>query len=109
MEGDRLFIVFLVFRENSYTAGTVEVGRDQTVVTTGPYAWVRHPMYSGSLIMMLGIPLALGSAWALAAFAALAVLIVIRLIDEERLLATSLPGYTDYRNRTRFRLVPHVW
>ena len=104
-----LLAVFLVFRENSYTAGTVEIGRDQSVVTTGPYAWVRHPMYSGALVMMLGIPLALGSLWALLPFAALAGLIVVRLIDEERVLIAGLPGYADYRARTRFRLIPHVW
>ena len=104
-----LLAVFLVFRENSYTAGTVEIGRDQSVVTTGPYAWVRHPMYSGALVMMLGIPLALGSLWALIPFAALAGLIVVRLIDEERVLIAGLPGYADYRARTRFRLIPHVW
>ncbi len=104
-----LFIVFLVFRVNSYTAGTIEIASGQTVVTTGPYALVRHPMYSGALVMMLGIPLALGSLSALVPFAALAGLIVVRLIDEERVLAAGLPGYADYRARTRFRLVPRVW
>ena len=96
-----LWIVFLVFRENSYTAGTVEVSSGQTVIATGPYARVRHPMYSGSLVMLLGIPLALGSAWALVPFAAIAGLIVVRLIDEERVLVSGLPGYAEYRARTR--------
>ena len=104
-----LFVVFLVFRENSYTAAAIAVGRDQPVISTGPYAYVRHPMYSGSLVMILGIPLALGSAWALLAFAALAALIVVRLLDEERFLVAGLPGYAAYRARTPARLIPHVW
>lgn len=104
-----LFVVFLVFRENSYTAGTVEIVRDQTVISTGPYAHVRHPMYAGALVMLVGIPLALGSAWALVPFAALAGLIVVRLLDEERVLAAGLPGYAEYRVKTPARLIPHVW
>ncbi len=104
-----LLAVFLVFRENSYTAGNIEIGRDQTVVTTGPYALVRHPMYAGSMVMLLGIPLALGSAWALIPFAALSGLIVVRLLDEERVLLAGLPGYAEYRQKTPARLIPHVW
>ncbi len=104
-----LFAVFLVFRENSYTAGNIEIGRDQTVITTGPYALVRHPMYAGSIVMLLGIPLALGSAWALIPFAALSGLIVVRLIDEERVLVAGLYGYAEYRLKTPARLIPHVW
>ncbi len=104
-----LFVVFLVFRENSYTAATIEVGSGQTVVTTGPYALVRHPMYAGAIVMLLGVPLALGSAWALVPVAALARLILVRLIDEERVLIAGLPGYADYLAQTRFRLIPHVW
>ena len=104
-----LFAVFLVFRENSYTAATVEIGSKQTVVTTGPYALVRHPMYAGSIVMLLGIPLALGSAWALVPVAALSGLIVVRLIDEERVLLAGLPGYAEYRTKTPFRLIPRVW
>lgn len=104
-----LFVVFLVFRENSHTAGIVTVDHDQTVIATGPYAYVRHPMYAGSLVMTLGIPLALGSLWALIAFAALAGLIVVRLLDEERVLVARLPGYAAYRARTPARLIPHVW
>lgn len=104
-----LFVVFLVFRENSYTAAAIEVGRDQSVVVTGPYAWVRHPMYSGSLVMMLGIPLALGSAWALFAVAALVASIIVRLLAEERFLVSRLPGYAAYRARTKARLIPYLW
>ncbi len=104
-----LFVVFLVFRENSYTAATIEVGSGQTVVTTGPYALVRHPMYAGAIVMLLGVPLALGSAWALVPVAALAGLIVVRLIDEERVLIAGLPGYAEYRAKTPARLIPHVW
>ena len=104
-----LLVVFLVFRENSYTAGTVEVASGQALVATGPYALVRHPMYAGAIVMLLGVPLALGSAWALVPFAALAGLIVVRLLDEERLLVARLPGYAAYRERTPARLIPHVW
>lgn len=104
-----LFIVYLVFRENSHTAGTVTVDADQRVIATGPYAYVRHPMYAGSLVMAFGIPLALASLWALVPFAALAGLIVARLLDEERVLAARLPGYAAYRARTPARLIPHVW
>ena len=101
-----LWVVFRVFRENSYTAGTVEVASGQALVATGPYALVRHPMYAGAIVMLLGVPLALGSAWALVPFAALAGLIVVRLVDEERLLVARLPGYAAYRERTPARLVP---
>src|SRR5215469_1586880 len=80
------YIVFRVFRVNTFTAATVEVVEQQTVISTGPYAFVRHPMYSGALIMLLGTPLALGSWWGLVPFAVMVAVIVVRLLDEEKVL-----------------------
>jgi protein-S-isoprenylcysteine O-methyltransferase Ste14 len=103
------FIVFLVFKENTYTSGIIEVAPGQTIITTGPYALVRHPMYIGAIIMLVGIPLALGSWWGLLAVVPITAVIVWRLLDEERFLAKNLPGYSGYRNRVRYRLVPLIW
>ena len=102
-------IVWRVFKENSFTAGTIEVAPGQNVISSGPYAVVRHPMYSGALIMLFGTAPALGSWWALAPFAALKVIIVLRLLDEEAFLSQHLPGYAQYCKRVRFRLLPGVW
>lgn len=104
-----MFVVFRVFRANTYTSAVVEVGRDQQVVSTGPYAVVRHPMYAGALVMLIGVPIALDSCWAFLPVAAMAAVIVARLLDEERLLADQLPGYAEYRRRVKHRLVPRVW
>jgi protein-S-isoprenylcysteine O-methyltransferase Ste14 len=104
-----LFVVFRVFRANTFTSATIEVASDQRVISTGPYALVRHPMYAGALLFLLGVPLALGSFWALAGVFALAAVIVWRLLDEERYLAEHLRGYAEYRARVKFRLVPYVW
>jgi len=103
------YITFLVYRENSFTAATVEVAPDQRVITTGPYAHLRHPQYAGALLYLLGMPLALGSWWGILVFAALVPFLIWRLVDEERLLAKDLPGYADYRNRVRWRLIPGVY
>jgi protein-S-isoprenylcysteine O-methyltransferase Ste14 len=103
------FIVFLVFKANTYTSGTIEVAPGQTIVTTGPYALVRHPMYIGAIVMLVGIPLALGSWWGLLADVPITAVVVWRLLDEERFLARNLPGYSDYRNKVRYRLVPLIW
>jgi protein-S-isoprenylcysteine O-methyltransferase Ste14 len=78
-------------------------------VSTGPYGIVRHPMYAGALVMLLGVPLALGSWWALLAVPAMALVIVWRLLDEERRLVADLPGYAAYRTQVRARLVPFVF
>ena len=102
-------IVFLTFRENTFTAGTIEIAEGQHVIDTGPYAIVRHPMYAGALILIAGIPLALGSWWALLPAALLVPVIVWRLMREEAFLAANLAGYVDYRGRVRYRLAPLVW
>jgi len=103
------FLVWLVFRQNSFTSSTIQVAQDQTLVDTGPYALVRHPMYAGALLMMLGVPLALASWWGIAAFAVLKLVVVWRLLDEEGFLARHLAGYDAYRRRVRYRLAPLIW
>lgn len=103
------YIVFRVFCVNTFTAATIEVTEQQTVISTGPYAFVRHPMYSGALIMLLGTPFALASWWGLVPFVLMLVIIVIRLLDEEKLLLARLPGYVDYAARVKCRLIPRAW
>jgi len=104
-----LAIVFLVFRENSFTSAIIEVNKDQKVISTGPYAVVRHPMYSGALLMLLFTPLALGSFWGLLAFPPMLVVISYRLVMEEKFLVKSLDGYSEYCQKTRHRLIPYIW
>jgi len=104
-----LWIVFQVFRENTFTSATIEVQEEQRVISTGPYALVRHPMYAGAFIMLLGIPLALGSWWAFVPVILLYAAIVWRLLEEEKFLDGSLPGYREYRQRVRYRLIPFIW
>lgn len=104
-----LYIVFLVFRENTFTSATIEVKDEQKVISTGPYAVIRHPMYSGAFIMLLGIPLALGSWWAFIFVFLLFAAIVWRLLEEEKFLAGNLPGYQNYRQKVRYRLIPFIW
>jgi protein-S-isoprenylcysteine O-methyltransferase Ste14 len=103
------FIVFRVFKENTFTAATIEVAPDQRVISTGPYAIVRHPMYSGALVMLVGTPLALGSWWGLLMFVLMIFAIAWRALDEERFLRKNLPGYAEYCQIVRYRLVPFVW
>ena len=101
--------ILVVYRENPWTAATVEVAREQRVVSTGPYALVRHPMYASAFLYLLGTPLALGSLWGLVPVVAIVPFLVWRLLDEERLLVRDLPHYAEYRRRVRYRLVPFVW
>ncbi len=102
-------IVFLVFRANTYTSSVIEESTEQREITTGPYDAVRQPMYGGALVLIAGIPLALGSLVVLLTFPPFVAIIVWRLLDEERFLAGHLPGYAAYRAKTRHRLIPHVW
>ena len=104
-----LGVALLVVIQNSYAAATITVEQGQTLTSDGLYGMVRHPMYSGSLIMMLGIPLALGSYWGLLIVAAGLVVLVLRILDEEKLLRAELAGYPEYAQQVRYRLVPHVW
>lgn len=101
--------VFRVFRENSYASRIVEVVQGQKVIDTGPYSVIRHPMYAGVIPMYLCIPLALGSYPALAFFVPVILIIVLRIFDEERLLLKDLPGYREYTEKVRYRLIPRVW
>jgi protein-S-isoprenylcysteine O-methyltransferase Ste14 len=112
--GDALFVLgFLliarVYRENTFTSATVSITQGQVVISSGPYAIVRHPMYAGALIYLAGTPLALGSYWGLLALLFMLPFLVWRLIDEEHLLVRELPSYADYCRNVRYRLVPFVW
>lgn len=98
-----------VFRANSYGAATVQVEADQRVVSTGPYAVVRHPMYSAALVLTVGIPLALGSWWGLLTLVPCVLVLMWRLLDEEGYLHRNLPGYTEYTQKVRWRLVPGLF
>lgn len=104
-----LVVVFFVFRENTYTAATIEVEAAQSVVAGGPYGIVRHPMYAGALVMLAGVPLALGSWWGLLFWLPMAGAIVARLLEEERYLAARLAGYGAYEAKVRWRLLPGVY
>jgi protein-S-isoprenylcysteine O-methyltransferase Ste14 len=102
-------IVFAVFRVNNHTSGVIEVAADQKVVSTGPYALVRHPMYSGALVLMAAIPVALGSWWGLLVVVPMTAAIVWRLLDEEKFLAANLPGYSAFQQKVKYRLAPWIW
>lgn len=104
-----LLFVFFVFKENTFTSAIIEVDTEQHVISTGPYALVRHPMYIGALVMLVGVPLALGSWWGLFTIIPITLVIVWRLLDEEKLLAKNLLGYSEYRKKVRYRLVPFIW
>src|SRR5277367_137185 len=99
--------IYFVFRENSFAAATIQSSADQRVISTGPYAWVRHPMYAAALVMLLGIWPALGSWWGIPIVILPA--LIWRLKDEERFLVRNLPGYPEYQGRVRYRLLPFVW
>jgi protein-S-isoprenylcysteine O-methyltransferase Ste14 len=101
--------IFLVYRANTYGAATIRVTAGQTVISTGPYAVVRHPMYATASLYLVGTPLALGSLWGLVPLVLIVPALIWRLLDEERLLARDLPGYTEYQRRVRFRLLPGIW
>jgi protein-S-isoprenylcysteine O-methyltransferase Ste14 len=103
------FILLLVFRANTYGGASVEVVEGQTVISTGPYAIVRHPMYVAAVVMAAGVPLALGSWWGLLAVVAVIAVLVGRILDEEALLCSDLAGYAEYTQQVRYRLVPFVW
>lgn len=100
-----------VFRENSFAAPVVKLQteRAQRVISTGPYAYVRHPMYSGMILFFAGVPLLLGSWWGLAIAPLFLVLLAVRIRIEERTLIAGLPGYADYAARVRYRLLPGLW
>jgi len=104
-----LMLNLIVLRENSYSSSTIEIMEDQKVISSGPYALVRHPMYAASLVMIIGVPLALGSWLGLAVIVLTIPVLVWRILDEERLLKKDLPGYIEYAHKVRYRLVPYLW
>ena len=98
-----------VMRENAYLSRTIKVEEGQTVVDTGLYGIVRHPMYSATILLFLMIPLILGSWYALIVFAFYPAIIIVRLKDEEALLSRELAGYEDYKKKVKYRLLPFIW
>ena len=98
-----------VLRENAYLSRTVEVQQGQTVVSTGLYGIVRHPMYLATLLMFLPMPLILGSLWGVLVFLPYPAMIVVRLLNEEKLLTRELAGYAEYKKKVKYKLVPFVW
>ena len=98
-----------VMRENAYLSRTVKVEEGQTVISTGLYGIVRHPMYLASVLMFLSIPLVMGSWYALIPFAFYPLLMVVRILDEEKLLTAELSGYEEYKRKVRYRMIPFIW
>jgi protein-S-isoprenylcysteine O-methyltransferase Ste14 len=103
------FVYHLVFRENSFASATIEIAQDHKVIATGLYGLVRHPMYSGGMIFLLGIPLALGSLWAVLISLTLLPFLIWRITDEEKLLAKELSGYNEYCAKVKYRLIPWLY
>lgn len=104
-----LWMVYLVFKENSFGSSTVEIVKDQKVISTGPYAIVRNPMYACAAVYFIGMSLALGSYWGLIASFLTILGLVWRLLDEEKFLAKNLPGYTEYCAKVRWHLIPGIF
>ncbi len=102
-------VYYFVFRENSYAASSIQTFEGQKVISTGLYAYVRHPKYMGDIILIVGIPLALGSWWGLAFLLLVVPALAWRILDEEKLLKKDLPGYLEYTQKVRYRLVPYLW
>lgn len=98
-----------VMRENAYLSRTVKVEEGQTVISTGLYGIVRHPMYLASVLMFLSIPLVMGSWYALIPFAFYPLLMVVRILDEEKLLTAELSGYEEYKRKVKYRMIPFIW
>lgn len=98
-----------VMRENAYLSRTVKVEEGQTVVDTGLYSIVRHPMYMATILLFLMIPVVLGSWYALIVFAFYPAIIIVRLKDEENLLTRELPGYEEYKQKVKYRMIPFIW
>jgi len=102
-------LIFFVFKENSYASRIIEVSKEQKVISTGPYAVVRHPMYVGVIIMYLAMPIALGSYWALLFFIPIIPIVIFRGLNEEKMLFKDLEGYKEYCNKVKYRLIPGIW
>lgn len=98
-----------MFKENSFASSTIELAPEQKVISTGLYALVRHPMYMGGFFYLVGIPISLGSWWGLLVIVLMMPALIWRLLDEEKFLVKNLPGYAEYKNKVRYRLVPFIW
>jgi protein-S-isoprenylcysteine O-methyltransferase Ste14 len=103
------YVIFLVYKENTFSSATIRIVAGQKVISTGPYAIVRHPMYAGGLLYFFGTPFALGSYWGFLPIAAMLPFLIWRLFDEERFLSKNLPGYTEYCAKVHWRLIPRVF
>ena len=103
------YVFYLVSKVNTYAAANVRVEEGQTVIDTGLYSFVRHPMYLGALILIAGVPLALGSWWTLFLIPVFVLLLCFRIANEEHVLIRDLPGYGEYQKKVKFRLIPLVW
>ena len=103
------YIFYLVSKVNTYAAANVRVEEGQQVISTGMHALVRHPMYFGALFLLIGTPLALGSWWSLLLNPIFLPILYFRIANEEEVLARDLPGYTEYRDQVRYRLIPYIW
>ena len=102
-------LFFLVLKENTYASRIIEVEKGQKVISTGPYAIIRHPMYVAVLTMYVLSPLALGSYWAVLAILPLPVLVIFRIKSEEKILIDKLPEYREYTQKVKYRLIPYIW
>jgi protein-S-isoprenylcysteine O-methyltransferase Ste14 len=104
-----LYLTLVVLQQNSFAASTIETMQGQSVISSGLYGLVRHPMYLGALVMTIGVPLALGSYWGLLIVLVVIPVLALRIGDEEQMLVGELAGYADYRQKVRFRLIPGLW
>ena len=101
--------MLFVYKENTFASATITIHPGQRVISTGPYALVRHPMYLGALLMFMGMPLSLGSYWGLLGAVLMIPVLIWRLLNEEKFLLKNLPGYAQYRNKVPYRLIPFTW
>jgi protein-S-isoprenylcysteine O-methyltransferase Ste14 len=104
-----MWMVYRVLKENSFASATVEIGKEQKVITAGPYAIVRNPMYSSAMVYFVAMSLSLGSYWALIPSILMTLGFAWRLSDEEKFLSENLPGYTEYCDKVKYHLIPLVW
>ncbi len=102
-------LIFFVFKENSYASRIITVEKGQKVISTGPYAVVRHPMYVGAVIMYAAMPIALGSYWALIFYLPIIPILVFRILNEEKVLSRDLEGYKEYCKKVKYRMIPGIW
>jgi len=102
-------IIFFVLKENTFASATIEIASEHKVISTGLYGLVRHPMYMGAFFYLVGIPLALGSWWGLLAIAVIMMALLWRILDEEKFLVNNLSGYSAYKQKVKYRLIPFIW